>query len=87
MDAVKPVEVDEIDWERFAVAMVHPVPVAIVRMLALEGVLSPNEIATRLQMSIGRVSYHVRLLADREQITLERTEPRRGAIEHFYRLT
>jgi DNA-binding transcriptional ArsR family regulator len=76
-----------VDWERFAVAMVHPVPVAIMRMLAVESELSPSEIATRLQMPIGRVSYHTRLLAEKGQITLVRVEPRRGALEHYYTLS
>jgi hypothetical protein len=33
------------------------------------------------------VSYHVRVLRDTECVELVRTEPRRGAIEHFYRAT
>lgn len=76
----------KVKWERFAEAMVHEVPVAIVRMLENEPVLSPKEIAMRLKMPIGRVSYHVRLLAEKNVITLARVEPRRGALEHYYKL-
>jgi DNA-binding transcriptional ArsR family regulator len=35
---------------------------------------------------LGTVSYHTRLLRDLGWIELVRTEPRRGALEHFYRV-
>lgn len=76
----------KVKWERFAVAMVHEVPVAIVRMLETERELSPKEMSDRLKLPLGRVSYHVRLLADRKLITCTRVESRRGALEHYYRL-
>ncbi len=46
---------------------------------------SPNQLARELDLPLGRVSYHIRLLADLGAIELVRTEPRRGALEHFYR--
>jgi DNA-binding transcriptional ArsR family regulator len=46
---------------------------------------SPNELARELDLPLGRVSYHIRLLHDLGAIELLRTEPRRGALEHFYR--
>jgi hypothetical protein len=36
---------------------------------------------------LGVVSYHVRMLRDYECVELVRTEPRRGALQHFYRAT
>jgi DNA-binding transcriptional ArsR family regulator len=48
-------------------------------------VASPNQLATELELPLGRVSYHIRLLNDLGAIELVRTEPRRGALEHFYR--
>ena len=42
-------------------------------------------LARELDLPLGRVSYHIRLLADLGAIELVRTEPRRGALEHFYR--
>ena len=33
------------------------------------------------------MSYHVRMLRDYECVELVRTEPRRGALQHFYRAT
>ena len=46
---------------------------------------SPNQLARELDLPLGRVSYHIRLLNDLGAIELVRTEPRRGALEHFYR--
>ena len=50
-----------------------------------ERTASPNELARELGEPLGRVSYHVRTLADIGAIELVGTEPRRGAVEHFYR--
>ena len=44
-----------------------------------------NELARELGLLFGRVSYHIRLLHDLGAIELVATEPRRGALEHFYR--
>jgi hypothetical protein len=48
-------------------------------------VASPNELANELDESLGTVSYHIRFLAELGCIELVRTEPRRGAVEHYYR--
>ena len=36
---------------------------------------------------LGVVSYHVRMLRDYDCVELVRTEPRRGALQHFYKAT
>jgi DNA-binding transcriptional ArsR family regulator len=46
---------------------------------------SPTQLADRLDEPVGNVSYHVKVLAEADAIELTRTEPRRGALEHFYR--
>ena len=46
---------------------------------------SPTQLAGRLGEPVGNVSYHVKVLAEADAIELVRTEPRRGALEHFYR--
>ncbi len=48
---------------------------------------SPNELAKELGEGLSQVSYHVKVLKDYETITLVKTEPRRGAVEHYYRAT
>ncbi len=46
---------------------------------------SPRELQRELGQGLSQVSYHVKVLKDYELIELTRTEPRRGAVEHFYR--
>lgn len=70
--------------ERLVKAISHPIRHRVLVLLN-ERIASPNEIARELGESLGRVSYHVRQLADVGAIELVRTEPRRGAVEHFYR--
>ena len=65
-------------------AISHPLRHRLLSML--DGrTASPNELAHELQLPLGRVSYHIRLLHDLGAIELVETQPRRGALEHFYR--
>src|SRR4051794_17131468 len=65
-------------------AISHPLRHRLLGML--DGrIASPNMLARELGLPLGRVSYHIRLLSDLGAIELVRTEPRRGALEHFYR--
>src|SRR4051812_50186947 len=64
-------------------AISHPLRHRLLSML--DGrTASPNELARELGLPLGRVSYHIRLLHDLGAIELGATEPRRGALEHFY---
>jgi len=58
-----------------------------VRILAvlIEREASPKELAAELHEGLSQVSYHVNVLRECRLIRLERTTPRRGAVEHFYR--
>jgi DNA-binding transcriptional ArsR family regulator len=67
-----------------AKALAHPLRVQLLSALN-EGVASPNELAKRLNEPLTNVSYHVRMLHDLGCIELVETEPRRGALEHYYR--
>jgi DNA-binding transcriptional ArsR family regulator len=64
--------------------LAHPLRVQLLAALN-EGVASPNELAKRLEEPLTNVSYHVRMLSDLGCIELVETEPRRGALEHYYR--
>lgn len=80
-----------ISWEAVSRASAHPTQIAVLELLARESecpddTLSPNAMAAELGQPLGVVSYHVRMLRDRGLITLARTEPKRGALAHFYRL-
>jgi DNA-binding transcriptional ArsR family regulator len=69
---------------RLAKALSHPLRAHVLGILN-ERVASPNQIANELEEPLGNVSYHVKTLAEMGCIELVNTEPRRGAIEHFYR--
>src|SRR6201994_1968864 len=82
-DATAPTDAGEID-EALLRAISHPLRQRLLGML--DGrTASLNELARELGLPLGRVSYHIRLLADLGAIELVRTAPRRGALEHFYR--
>jgi DNA-binding transcriptional ArsR family regulator len=52
-----------------------------------ERMASPVELAQELGEGLSQVSYHVKVLRDYKVITLVKTVPRRGAVEHYYRAT
>lgn len=56
-------------------------------LVLIEGERSPGDVAIALGESLGVVSYHVRMLRDYGLIELTRTEPRRGALQHYYQRT
>jgi DNA-binding transcriptional ArsR family regulator len=72
--------------QRLVKALAHPIRVNVLDILN-ERVASPNQLAQELGEGLSQVSYHVKVLRDYECIELVRTEPRRGAVEHFYRAT
>ncbi len=71
--------------QRLVKAVAHPLRVEILETLVSDGELSPAQIAKKLGRAPGNVSYHVNVLRDCNVLELVRTEPRRGALEHFYR--
>src|SRR4051812_22847705 len=71
---------------RIAKALAHPLRARILQRLG-EHVDSPGGLAAELGAPLGVVSYHVRMLREYECVELVRTEPRRGALQHFYRAT
>src|SRR6476619_3690861 len=71
---------------RIAKALAHPLRARILQRLG-ERVASPGDLATELNAPLGVVSYHVRMLREYECVELVRTEPVRGALQHFYKAT
>src|ERR1700754_791763 len=71
---------------RIAKALAHPLRARILQRLG-ERVASPGDLAAELGAPLGVVSYHVRMLRDYDCVELVRTEPRRGALQHFYKAT
>ncbi|MFL5827948.1 MAG: ArsR/SmtB family transcription factor [Thermoleophilaceae bacterium] len=72
--------------QRLVKALAHPLRVRLLAILN-ERVASPNELAQEVGADLGVVSYHVRTLNKLKAVELVRTEPRRGAVEHYYRAT
>jgi len=72
--------------QRLVKALAHPMRVQILIILN-ERMASPNELSKELDEGLSQVSYHVKVLKDFECIEMVKTEPRRGAVEHYYRAT
>jgi DNA-binding transcriptional ArsR family regulator len=85
-------DVTELDWRAIAAAGMHKISLDILELLALaadgddEPERTPTQFADALDVPLGVAAYHTRMLLGRGLIELARTEPRRGALQHFYRL-
>jgi DNA-binding transcriptional ArsR family regulator len=77
----RPISIDQ----RLAKALSNSLRAEALKLIG-EGVASPKAIADRLGMDVRTVAYHVRVLRKLECIELVETRPRRGAVEHIYRL-
>jgi DNA-binding transcriptional ArsR family regulator len=65
-------------------ALAHPLRVELLAILN-DRMASPNELHKELEEGLSQVSYHIKVLKDFECIEMVKTEPRRGAVEHYYR--
>lgn len=72
--------------ERVAHAVGHPLRIDALSLFH-EGTRSPKEIAEEMGIPVGKVAFHIKELLNTGCIELVRTEPRRGAVEHYYRAT
>ncbi len=70
--------------QRIIKALAHPLRVEILAILN-DRMASPNELSKELEEGLSQVSYHVKVLRDFDMIRMVKTEPRRGAVEHYYR--
>ncbi len=64
----------------------HPVRLRVVLAMDRDAA-SPTNLASRLGVPLGTMSYHVRCLAGLGLLELVSSRPRRGALEHLYELT
>jgi DNA-binding transcriptional ArsR family regulator len=67
-------------------ALGHPLRQRILHVLNAR-VASPSALSQELGERLANVSYHVKILLENGAIELVKTEPVRGALEHFYRAT
>jgi DNA-binding transcriptional ArsR family regulator len=65
----------------------HPLRLQILETVTDRGEASPVGLAREFDQPLTTVSQHMRVLRDLGFIEVARTEPRRGAVEHFYRAT
>jgi len=70
----------------WAKAMSHPTRGAILRLLRSRGPTSPARSAEELDETLGTIACHFRALDKLELVEVCERVPRRGAIEHIYRL-
>jgi DNA-binding transcriptional ArsR family regulator len=83
---------DEAAIEAIRCAIGHPLRLLTLRLIASFGTISPRGIVDACEelgspQALGTASYHVRILREAKLIKQRREVQRRGAIEHFYRLT
>jgi predicted transcriptional regulator len=66
----------------------HPLQVRILERAAAapDAKFSPNGLAHEFGEKLGNVSYHVRTLLSAGLIQKAGTTPRRGAVEHHYKI-
>jgi DNA-binding transcriptional ArsR family regulator len=66
-------------------ALGHPLRLLLLEAIIESGEESPVRLSRRFDKSLTTVSRHIRMLRDLGFVEVTRTEPRRGAVEHFYR--
>jgi predicted transcriptional regulator len=66
----------------------HPLQVRVLERAAADpdGRFSPNELAKEFGEKLGNVSYHVRVLAQAGLVKKAGTTPKRGAVQHHYKI-
>lgn len=72
------------DQVTMAKALAHPLRFRLLQHYCQE-TTSPSRLARVLGARLGDATYHTKVLRELGCIELVRTEPRRGAQEHFYR--
>lgn len=70
-------------------ALSHPIRSRILEIMQKHPTvaISPVMLLQSLDLPLGTISYHVRYLAKCGVLQSAGTEPRRGAVEHYYTLT
>jgi DNA-binding transcriptional ArsR family regulator len=73
------------DEEDLLIALRHPLRRRILRHIADGEETSPRALSTELRVRLSSVSYHMRVLRRCSAVTMTRTAPVRGSVQHFYR--
>lgn len=75
-----------VDWKSVVTATLHPIQIEILEAAAAIDRLSPAQFCGN-RTDIARVAYHFRALHKLGMLEPAGTASRRGATEHFYRLS
>jgi DNA-binding transcriptional ArsR family regulator len=75
-------DVEPVD-QKLMKGLSHPLRVQCLTLIN-ERPRSPRELQRQLKEGLSQISYHIKVLRDYDLIELVKTEPRRGAVEHFY---
>jgi DNA-binding transcriptional ArsR family regulator len=79
--------VTDLDWQALAEVSIHPLRLRILKRAAsTDGKFSPVELAAEFGEPLGNVSYHVRELREAGLVRPAGTTPRRGAVQHYYKV-
>jgi DNA-binding transcriptional ArsR family regulator len=66
-------------------ALNHPLRRRILRTLHEAGeARSPGELGRDFRLPVSNVSYHVKVLREKDAVALTDLRPARGSVEHFY---
>lgn len=84
MTTKKQTELRKLLSKRLAKAIGHDVRIDVLRILN-ERVASPKELAKAMDEGLSHISFHIKVLREYGCIELAKAEPRRGALEHYYR--
>ena len=76
-----------LDWKRVAETALHPTQVEILEAMAACDRLSPIQFCSKNGHVIGQAAYHFRALRKVGLLEPAGTRQRRGASEHYYRLS
>jgi DNA-binding transcriptional ArsR family regulator len=71
----------------FARAVANPVRLRVLLIATAHDEFTPRAVASELKIGLGRLSYHIRYLADMGALELRRTTLVRGAVQHVYGLS
>jgi DNA-binding transcriptional ArsR family regulator len=75
----------ESDDDKLLLALAHAMRRAILREMPEDVLVSPSEMAPKLEDTISNISYHFRMLARGSAVELAEERQVRGATQHFYR--
>jgi DNA-binding transcriptional ArsR family regulator len=81
--------VSPINWESVARQVLHPLQAQVLERAAgtPDERVSPRDLAEEFGVPLPNLAYHVRVLVDHGFLKKAGTAPRRGAVQHYYKVS